>query len=253
LVAGWKDFVLDSPLSDAAWLERRADLLFTLDADGRMTAGRDPTDPPPRVFIQRSATSVEVRLRHDIAGPLAREIAALTALEPPAPPPDGPLHCLEDLQSRLSGAEVVGGGPVYEMPTGATYPYEGELITSGQGQGAAVLETWRREGLPAAISALGFTDADDVWRPWCIITVGGEVAAICQTARLSDRGAEAGVITVPSFRGRGLAAAVTAAWSRHPALGQRTLYYSTSEANRSSQQVAARLGLFHRAQDLRLR
>jgi hypothetical protein len=244
---------LDLTLPDAAWLERRADTLFTLDAAGRMTAGRDPTDPPPLVFIQRSAATVDVRLRQDLPSRLAREIYALTVGEPPAPPPGGPLRCLEALTSLLASAKVVGGGPVYELPAGSSYPFEGELIASGSRRGEAALETWRRDGLPRSVSALGFTDADDIWRPWCIILVGDEVAAICQTARLADHGAEAGVITVPRFRGRGLAAAVTAAWSRHPELFGRTLYYSTSEANRSSQQVAARLGLIHRAQDLRLK
>ena len=69
------------------------------------------------------------------------------------------------------------------------------------------------------------------------------VIAICHTARLSDQGAEAGTWTDPEFRGRGYAAVVTAAWANQFAEQRKQLYYSTSADNRSSQQVAARLGL----------
>jgi predicted GNAT family acetyltransferase len=71
----------------------------------------------------------------------------------------------------------------------------------------------------------------------------GEVVSICHCARLSDRGAEAGVWTDAKYRGRGLAAAVTAAWASLLAGSGRTLFYSTSAENVSSQRVAARLGL----------
>jgi predicted GNAT family acetyltransferase len=71
----------------------------------------------------------------------------------------------------------------------------------------------------------------------------GEVVSICHCARLSERGAEAGVWTDEDHRGRGLAAAVTAAWASLLEGSGRVLFYSTSAENVSSQRVAARLGL----------
>ena len=71
----------------------------------------------------------------------------------------------------------------------------------------------------------------------------GEIASLVETVRIGPTGAEAGVNTVPDLRGRGFAAAATAGWAMSPSLGGRTRFYSTSATNRSSQRVAARLGL----------
>ncbi|RSO25385.1 hypothetical protein DMH15_30385 [Streptomyces sp. WAC 06725] len=69
------------------------------------------------------------------------------------------------------------------------------------------------------------------------------VVSICHTPCWTDHGAEAGTWTRPGHRGRGHAATVTAAWSRLQAPTGRHLFYSTSDTNRSSRNVAARLGL----------
>ena len=71
----------------------------------------------------------------------------------------------------------------------------------------------------------------------------GRVVAICHSARLTDRGAEAGLWTAVEYRGRGLGAAVTAAWSTLFDRSERHLFYSTSADNLSSQNVARRLAL----------
>lgn len=79
--------------------------------------------------------------------------------------------------------------------------------------------------------------------PWAAATDGDQVLAICETARWSPHGAEAGVWTLPDARGRGLAAAVVGAWADHCAERVPRLYYSTAVDNVSSQRVAQRLGL----------
>jgi RimJ/RimL family protein N-acetyltransferase len=84
---------------------------------------------------------------------------------------------------------------------------------------------------------------DGALGPWAMAVSDGEVVSICHSARLSERGAEAGVWTDADCRGRGYAAAVTAAWAGLLEGSGRTLYYSTSAENLSSQRVAARLGL----------
>ena len=50
-------------------------------------------------------------------------------------------------------------------------------------------------------------------------------------------------MTAKAFRGRRLAAAAVAGWTRLAALQSRTLFYSTDRRNIASQHVAARLGL----------
>jgi RimJ/RimL family protein N-acetyltransferase len=80
--------------------------------------------------------------------------------------------------------------------------------------------------------------------PWAIAVDGGRVSSICHTPRpMTERAAECGVWSHPEFRGRGHAAAVTAAWAELVRPSGRHLFYSTDETNRSSQRVAERLAL----------
>jgi RimJ/RimL family protein N-acetyltransferase len=85
---------------------------------------------------------------------------------------------------------------------------------------------------------------DGVLGPWAMAVVDGRVVSICHTPRpVTARAAECGVWTHPDERGRGYAAAVTAAWADILRPSGRYLFYSTDAGNRSSQRVAARLQL----------
>jgi RimJ/RimL family protein N-acetyltransferase len=85
---------------------------------------------------------------------------------------------------------------------------------------------------------------DGALGPWAMAVVDGRVVSICHTpGRMTERAAECGVWTHPDYRGRGYAAAVTATWADILRPGGRYLFYSTDAQNRSSQRVAARLGL----------
>ena len=238
-------------MDDQTWLNRRAETLFDLNASGQILRGRDPKAPAPKVFLQRSAKALTLHLRHDLDHHLAGAITNLARLEPPDIP-FAALQTWDKLTQLLGTNTIVGGGPVYDLPHGTSFPTNAELISSDTPQGDQRLSDWRRIGLPDALTDLGFTDSEDVWRPWCLALEGDEVVALCQTARHQNGGAEAGVITVPTHRGQGLAAAVTACWSAHPKLAHVTLYYSTWNSNLASQRVAAKLGLLHRAQDFKL-
>lgn len=235
---------------DADWLERRADTLFRLDGEGRILAVRDPSQPAPRLFLQRSAGAVAFRLRAGLPEGLASELANLVRLEPPAPP-GAPLVQAAAIQACLGDSHAPGGGPVYALTSAGTLPFDPALVRSGSEAGDALTRRWRLEGLPRSLSDLGFTDADDLWPPWVARLQGDEIVALCQSARLSDQGAEAGVITDPAFRRQGFGAQVTRAWAGHPDLAGRTLYYSTAHANTASQALAGRLGLTKVAEDWR--
>lgn len=80
--------------------------------------------------------------------------------------------------------------------------------------------------------------------PWTMALEAERVVSICHTpGPLGPQAAECGVWTDPAFRGRGLAAAVTAEWAALLRPSGRHLFYSTDDDNLSSQRVAQRLGL----------
>src|SRR2546428_13888036 len=78
--------------------------------------------------------------------------------------------------------------------------------------------------------------------PVTAAVVNGGAVSICYGARLSSSGAEAGVETLDSMRGRGHATAAVAAWAT--AVRRRGLLplYSTSWENVASQRGAEKVG-----------
>lgn len=80
--------------------------------------------------------------------------------------------------------------------------------------------------------------------PWAMAVVDGRVVSICHTPLpMTAHAAECGDWTDPDFRGRGYAAAVTAAWADIVGPTRRRLFYSTDAENHASQRLAARLAL----------
>jgi predicted GNAT family acetyltransferase len=97
--------------------------------------------------------------------------------------------------------------------------------------------------MPPHLVEAGFGSVADFWPPWCVVVAKDVICAIAFAARLGPQSAAVGIYTFPDFRGRGLAATVTARWTTLPELAERSLFYGTSETNIASQSVAARLGL----------
>jgi GNAT acetyltransferase len=143
----------------------------------------------------------------------------------------------------LLGAGRVEHELTFVLPERALVPHRGSVVASGTPAGDALLARLQSEGMPAGLAGMSFADTGDLWPPWCAALGGDTVVSVAFTARLSPLGAEAGVATAPEARGRGLAAAVTAAWSMHPTLAGRACFYTTDAENRSSRRVAERLGL----------
>jgi len=86
-------------------------------------------------------------------------------------------------------------------------------------------------------------DLEAGYGPLLAIDADGAPASICFCARRTDAAAEAGLETAAEYRGRGLAARVTAAWACAIRATGRMPLYSTSWANFSSLAVARKLGL----------
>lgn len=219
---------------------------FSLDDDGRILRENDPDrSPGPRLFAAGGPDGSLALLRRDVPDDTARAVRERVAAGPGwvdvyEPPPW--LPAIAERLGRDAPVTSTEFSLVYILPP--SEPASSVRIVRSDGEaGARLLARLRREGLPPHLVAAGFASLDDFWAPWCVAEEAGEIAAIAFAARLGAGGAEVGVYTFPGFRGRGLAAAVTAAWSGLPELADRTLFYSTLTTNRSSRRVAARLGL----------
>lgn len=245
-------------MDDRELLGLQADTGFRSDASGRISVEHDPGHrPTPRMYLARCPQGHVLRIRRDVGDDTARAIERLAADEPPLAAPDAggePPYLAGYL--RLLGAEAPIEqhelGLVWALPAGVKFDHTARLVRSATPEGDALIARLISGGMPTAMVALGFVDTDEFWPPWCVALEGGEIASIAFAARIGPNAAEVGVTTMPAFRGRGYAAAVTAGWADHPALGGRPLFYSTSGANRSSQRVVERLGLRFLGTSLRI-
>ena len=128
--------------------------------------------------------------------------------------------------------------PIKSVSNGPAYYFSEDISPSRQPIDVPEDHAMRlRRGFEALIAEL----AD--WQPFVALIVDGHAVSVCRSVRITPEAHEAGVETLPDFRGRGYAADVAAAWtSRVRAQGAIPLY-STSWENDASQAVARKLHL----------
>ncbi len=229
------------------WLARDAAATFDLSGDGRILGENDPDrSPGPRLFLAGCTGGNLVHLRHDVDEAAAARIRALVAAEPPWSDPELRPACLPELTALLSReapVEVMGSAVIHTLPRGLVFATSARIVRSETEPGDRLLARLARDGMPPDLTEAGFIGVGDFWAPWCVALEDGRIAAMAFAARTGRWGAAIGVYTFPAFRGRGLAAAVTADWANLPGLAGRALFYSALFANTSSLRVIERLGL----------
>ncbi|HEY2049560.1 MAG TPA: hypothetical protein VGH03_09465 [Caulobacteraceae bacterium] len=217
---------------------------FRLDARGRLKGVNSPEDArPPRFVLAGCAEGNLASVSVDLDEATAIELLSLAREEPPFWPAGAAPHHLGRYLALLAARDAEVELDHEMEPDRPPFPAPAIVVASDTAEGQALLESLRRSGMPAGLFNMGFVDVGEFWAPWCAAVVSGEVASIAFAARLSDAGAAVGVATSPAFRGRGLAAAAVAAWTRLPALARRRLFYSRRLSNRASKGVVDRLGL----------
>ena len=131
-------------------------------------------------------------------------------------------------------------GPSYLIPNNTNFTPTTQFVLSNSPQHKTIRQSNPGNWLVNEWNAL----IDGKLGPWVMATINKRVISICHTPKkMTDAAAECGVWTDPDFRGKGHAAATTAAWASILAPTQRHLFYSTDSKNQSSQRVAARLNL----------
>lgn len=233
--------------SDLELLEMQIEALFTHDDRGRIVAINEPEGgPAPRFFFGRTSEGNLWRVRHDVSGETARaleELAMREAVHDDLRAAPGNLDAMVGALGRNQDATIDDAGPAYRFPDDLPMPGGVTRITRANlhllGRMVADLEDVDRE----------FERGE----PCLVIVVEGMAVALCYSARLTDRAAEAGVETLEPYRGRGYASTVVAAWARAVRGTGRTPLYSTSWDNLASQAVARKLGLIQYGSDLSVR
>jgi hypothetical protein len=231
-------------MNDRDLMRIRADTDFTYDAHGRMLCSNEPRAearrPAPRLFLGHTTAGDVVRIGATVPDSLARELEAIVQREQPGEDPRASPVMLAAVRAALARHAPVtaeGGGPAYRFP--ASIPRFGDAVQITDGNRGLVGETFP-----------WLYDEHADWQPCFAVVRDGAAVSVCFSSRFGADAAEAGVDTLPTYRGRGHAATVTAAWGAAIRASGRIPLYSTAWDNVASLGVARRVGLLRFGADV---
>lgn len=210
--------------------------LFTHDSESRLLFVNEPggtTARASRMFLGRTRAGNVWRFRADLPETLCEELAALCADEPVIKEFGEPPRYFERyarLLERHAPVQETQSGPAYRF---TEYPMPSKFITVVSEDNAEVL----RGGFEDFISEL------PTWQPFVALIENNHAASVCRSVRITPEAHEAGVETLPDFRGKGFAKEVTAEWARLVRASAALPLYSTDWKNAASQAVARKLNL----------
>ena len=215
--------------------------LFTEDDRGRLVRVNEPSAAPaPRFFLGRTPRAREWRVRHDVDQRTVDELAALCS-DPLAgvddlAPPTFPTP-FEPVLARSGPVQKVWAGPVFHA--GSAF----RLVP-----GAVAVTPDTTDILHPHLAPWVESVPNEL--PMFVAIVDGAAVAVCATVRRTPHAVQAGVETVPDFRGKGYATIAAAAWIDAVRRSGLTPLYSTSWQNTASRALARRLGLTQFGADL---
>jgi hypothetical protein len=226
--------VHQTPMGDLALMRIDADTLFTYDPRGRMLRTNEPQSrPAPRLFLGRTSGGQVVRFGEAVPNPVAARLAEVVEREPPADELRVPLSMRAAIRAILERHAPIaneGGGPNYRFPASIAQPAGAIEVTPDNVEVVSDTFPW----LYQELAGLG---------PCFAVMRDGTAVSICFSSRIGAQAMEAGVFTLPGFRGHGYAFSATAAWGTAVRGLGRIPLYSTAWENVASQGVARRLGL----------
>jgi ribosomal protein S18 acetylase RimI-like enzyme len=195
------------------------------------------------VTIACSADEQALWIGADVPDALATELAATVDPAPvpmvPAQPPRALDRCRR-LLDRGGRALPCSAGPSFLIEAASRLRSGLHIERSDASRGDALRNANPGNWHPAEWGEL----LDGCLGPWAMAIEDGLVVSICHTpVPVTGRGAECGVWTHPSFRGRGYGAAVVSEWAGILRPSGRYLFYSTHSDNLSSQRLARRMQL----------
>jgi GNAT superfamily N-acetyltransferase len=223
-------------LTDLELMDIHVRALFTHDERSRLLCVNEPGAvgvPAPRLYVGRTRSGNVRRFRSDLPESLIEELEALCADEP---------ACVELVGTPRNAERYVrlleGHAPVRGIEAGPAYHFDEYVEPSKPLHSVTEANAELLRG--------GFEELMDElpdWQPFVAVVLDGRAVSVCRSVRITRAAHEAGVETLPDFRGKGYAKDVTAGWARLVKSACAVPMYSTSWENRASQAVAKRLRL----------
>jgi len=210
---------------------------FVLDARGRILHTREPgAQTGALLTIVKSESACVAAAHASLPEPLAEALEELARREPPSRDPRArPAHAARYLallaEHAGQAAPRESGGVAFVFPRALPQPAPDVVEVADEAELEANFSGW----VPGEIAAGR--------APLRALVDDGHPVSVCFCARRSAEAAAAGLETAAAYRGRGLAAHVTAAWATAVRALGLTPLYSTSWSNRASLRVADKLGL----------
>ena len=210
--------------------------LYTVDNKSRLLFINEPdnkTIPAARLFLGRTREGNIWHYRADLPDELCGQLDTLCANEPPLNEEfEPPLH----LESYLRLLEPPAPGQ--NVSNGLAYHFTDDEVPS-----TPVIAVTEEN---AQILQGGFENLIEeipAWQPFVALVVDNKAVSVCRSARIMPEAHEAGVETLPEFRGQGCAETVVAQWARLVRKTSAIPLYSTFWENVASQAVARKLKL----------
>jgi len=211
--------------------------LFTHDRESRLLFVNQPDGaaaPTPRFFLGRTRAGNVWRFRADLPENLREQLNELCTEEPPLDNEfcEQPRH-LAEMVNLLSNHE-----PVRQTSSGPAYHFTDSQIPSKPL--LAVMQD-NAEVLQGGFEKL--IDELPKWQPFVAVIEENRAVSVCRSVRITPDAHEAGVETLPDFRGKGHATDVVAEWAQLVRRAGAMPLYSTSWENNASKAVARKLSL----------
>ena len=212
----------------------QATTLFRFDGRGRIVGSNEPNGKfAPRLFLGRTKDGHVARYGATVPDATLRRVEEIVEREPRGAdlsPEPVAMDALREALSQHAPVTREAGGPAYWFPASIAVPSHVIQLTDANRDLARDTFRWLYDDLPG-------------WAPGFAVVEDGLAVSVCYSSRNGVDAAEAGVDTLPDYRGRGHAGAVTAAWSAAIRASGRIPLYSTAWDNLASHAVARRLGL----------
>jgi GNAT superfamily N-acetyltransferase len=211
--------------------------LFTHSPASRLLLINEPDNAAasaPRLFLGRTRVGNIWKFRADLPEDLIKDLDSLCSDEPQLNTEfnEAPRHIKKyaQLLEKQAPVEMVSSGPAYRFPKNIVPSKLSLALTANDAERL-------KDGFEQLVVEL------PAWQPFVALMEGNRAVAVCRSVRITPEAHEAGVETLPEFRGRGYARDAVAEWAQRVwALGAIPLY-STSWENTASQAVARKLDL----------